>query len=272
MTNTRISYSYVDAENRRSFRDIIIEGDVAGPLLAALSARGNYDILKSEKPAFIPGQLGLPDAHDHFELLRDWNFQIDHPWQTLDLLEATDEPATAPTILASEVLRRAQSVDWDNNHTPWFKDFLDARLSLAEQAASGKWTVIDENIDGYSRYVMMNAEPTILTVFDQGNGELAVRSDLLQFDDGRLEAWLDTIECDLFSDCICRGDGDKIYGEEAIKLMIEAAYESGATDDTGHSFYKMEDVLREHSSIADFVRSRILGEPASTGNDLDASV
>lgn len=272
MTNTRIAYEYSDAEGRKTSRSVVLAGDIAGELLATLNARGNYDILMGENPAFIPGQLGLPDAHDHFEMGRDWDFTIDHPWQYLEAVESTDQHVTAPTIKASEVLRKAQTVEWDNNHTPWFKDFLDARMNMLEEAKHGKWAVIDENIDGWSRYVLMRAKPEIVTIYPENDGVVRVVMADLMFDDGSLEDWLDTIECDLFSDCINRSDGAKLYGEEAIKLMIEAAIECDAHGDEVISEFSIDEIRASGLEPHEFVSAKILHPDTSTETEMSLSL
>jgi hypothetical protein len=130
--NTRLTWRYGDANNYRTSRSVVLEGEPTPETMAAL--RGGL----FEGESFIPSQVGLPDlqgelqAYDSEKSLREYerhrDLDPDHPWHDIEAtigehIELTADPpddieltATAPgTALGfAELASRMSDTTWDD--------------------------------------------------------------------------------------------------------------------------------------------------------------
>ncbi len=130
--NTRLTWRYRDADNYKTSRSVVLEGEPTPQTMVAL--RGGL----SEGEWFIPSQVGLPDlrgdlqAYDSEKSRREYashhDRDPDHPWHEIEAtigghVELTADPpdhvdlvAAAPgaTLGFGELARRIRDTTWDD--------------------------------------------------------------------------------------------------------------------------------------------------------------
>lgn len=129
--NTRLTWRYGDANNYKTSRSVVLEGEPTPETMAAL--RGGLFVGES----FIPSQVGLPDlqgelqAYDSEKSRREYerhrDLDPDHPWHDIEAtigehIELTTEPPDDIELIAApgtalgfaELASRMSDTTWDD--------------------------------------------------------------------------------------------------------------------------------------------------------------
>lgn len=103
-TNTRLRYSYTDAEG-----ETVTSGLVLAGLLTIEQVR---DISRTQgQDGFVPQSVGLPALQ---ESERDWDEDCDHAWHKLLRIDATVAEPTIATTAREFAMRWSEaSADWE---------------------------------------------------------------------------------------------------------------------------------------------------------------
>ena len=119
--NTRLTYTYADADNYKATETVVLAGE---------PALGDLDVIRDAmQEGFIPSQVGLEDlqarlqafdsAERAAEIEADPSLDPDHPWHWIeafigDGVDLTDEPASqyAPTL--RELVIAFRDVEWND--------------------------------------------------------------------------------------------------------------------------------------------------------------
>lgn len=127
--NTKIGYMYRDADNFKSYGEVVLAG--------RMSERDMKIILslckKDDDRFFIPGMVQLADLQDSFEGVEsEWIDERDHPWHTFCEIKPTAAEATqgknlTAAALVEVFLRTAITGGWDESYEPDFCDDMRQR-------------------------------------------------------------------------------------------------------------------------------------------------
>jgi hypothetical protein len=142
-SNTRISYTYRDADNYAVARDVVLKGLPGKDDLAKISEKlsnmgGELNV--GELGYFVPGQIGLPDLQNDFIGGQSaWIEERDTPFHMIDDISPTTLPADADMPRFAELVSKISEVTWDEGYRPpFYGDMAARRQRMVEQESEAQ--------------------------------------------------------------------------------------------------------------------------------------
>lgn len=97
--NVKFSYLYRDAGNYKNFGEVVFSNDKG---LTIQEIQAVIFACLIEERWFVADRWSLPDLH--FKEF-DWDSELDHEWHEYEMLEETDQAATATEDISAFLLR-----------------------------------------------------------------------------------------------------------------------------------------------------------------------